>query len=61
MSFKLNETLKTSIKANLNSNVVPILIGEPAIGKSSFIESLGKNLVLKHLHCNVMNYQKKLI
>lgn len=37
MSFKLNETLKTSIKANLNSNVVPILIGEPAIGKSSLL------------------------
>ncbi len=57
MSFKLNETLKTSIKANLNSNVVPILIGEPAIGKSSFIESLGKELGSKTftLQCNELS------
>ena len=57
MSFKLNETLKTSIKANVNSNVVPILIGEPAIGKSSFIESLGKELGSKTftLQCNELS------
>lgn len=57
MSFKLNETLKTSIKANLNSNDVPILIGEPAIGKSSFIESLGKELGSKTftLQCNELS------
>ena len=57
MSFKLNETLKTSIKANLNSNVVPILIGEPAIGKSSFIESLGKEIGSKTftLQCNELS------
>lgn len=57
MSFKLNETLKKSIIANLNSNVVPILIGEPAIGKSSFIESLGKELGSKTftLQCNELS------
>lgn len=57
MSFKLNETLKKSIIANLNSNVVPILIGEPAIGKSSFIESLDKELGSKTftLQCNELS------
>lgn len=57
MSFKLNETLKKSIIANLNSNVVPILIGEPAIGKSSFIESLGQELGSKTftLQCNELS------
>lgn len=57
MSFKLNETLKKSIIANLNSNVVPILIGEPAIGKSSFIESLGEELGSKTftLQCNELS------
>lgn len=57
MSFKLNETLKKSIIANLNSNVVPILIGEPAIGKSSFIESLGDELGSKTftLQCNELS------
>ena len=57
MSFKLNETLKKSIIANLNSNVVPILIGEPAIGKSSFIESLGRELGSKTftLQCNELS------
>lgn len=57
MSFKLNETLKKSIIANLNSNIVPILIGEPAIGKSSFIESLGEELGSKTftLQCNELS------
>lgn len=38
--MKFDDTLKTIVRTNIELGNVPALIGEPAIGKSSFVEDL---------------------
>lgn len=38
--MKFNDTLIEVVKSDLEMNIVPALMGEPGIGKSSFVESL---------------------
>ena len=54
MTYKLNNLLETMVTADLQNNVVPMLVGEPAIGKSSWVEALGRELGTKTftLQCN---------
>lgn len=40
--MKFNSTLMTSVQADMESNVVPMLLGEPGIGKSSWVMALGE-------------------
>lgn len=54
MAYKFNSTLNKIVTTNLNTNKVPMLVGEPAIGKSSWVEALGEQLGTKTftLQCN---------
>lgn len=45
--MKFDETLKKLVKDCLNSNNIPMLLGEPGIGKSSFFEAIAKELHTK--------------
>ncbi len=49
--FKFDQTLKTLVTANIHNGHVPMLIGEPGIGKSSWVESLASDL---HTKCFVL-------
>lgn len=42
--MQFSDTLTKLIKLNLEQNIVPALLGEPGIGKSSFIEALATEL-----------------
>lgn len=53
--MKFNDALKTCVQYTLNSsNQVPMLLGEPGIGKSSWVESLAHDMHTKTfvLACN---------
>ena len=52
--MQFNDTFKTIVLADLKSGKVPMLIGEPGIGKSSFAEGLAAELRTKcfTLPCN---------
>lgn len=54
MTFKLDNTLKTLVEHDLTNDLIPMLLGEPGIGKSSWIEALAKDLKTKSftLACN---------
>lgn len=54
MTHKLNQSLTTMVLADIQDNIVPMLVGEPAIGKSSWVEALGENMGTKTftLQCN---------
>lgn len=41
--MKFGPTLTQNVKRCINSNNIPMLIGEPGIGKSSFMEALAKD------------------
>lgn len=52
--MKFDNTLMTLVSLDLDAGLIPMLLGEPGIGKSSWVEALGK---LKHtkvfvLPCN---------
>ena len=57
MAYKFNSTLNKIVTTNLNTNKVPMLVGEPAIGKSSWVEALGEQLGTKTftLQCNELS------
>lgn len=57
MAYKFNSTLNKIVTTNLNTNKVPMLVGEPAIGKSSWVEALGEELGTKTftLQCNELS------
>ena len=40
--MKFNNTLMNMIDADLDSGLIPMLLGEPGIGKSSWVEALGR-------------------
>ena len=42
--MKFNNQLNTAVKATLNTGGVPMLLGQPGIGKSSYMEALGKEM-----------------
>lgn len=46
--FKFNDTLMMLVRKNLDTNAIPMLLGEPGIGKSSWLENLAK---LSHTQC----------
>ena len=46
--FRFDATLSTCIEADLKSNGIPMLLGEPGIGKSSWVEALAANM---HTQC----------
>lgn len=48
--FKFNDTFMKCIMANLKNNLIPMLLGEPGIGKSSFVMELESRL---HTKCFV--------
>lgn len=52
--MKFNDTLTEIISLDLEIGAVPALMGEPGIGKSSFVEDLAKNMDTKAfvLACN---------
>ena len=52
--FKFDATLMTCVEADLKSGSIPMLLGEPGIGKSSWVEALAKNMHTKcfTLACN---------
>ncbi len=52
--MKFNDTLMTLVRKNLNVGLIPMLIGEPGIGKSSWVIELGKLMHTKVfvLPCN---------
>jgi len=54
MAMKFNETLTEIIKTDLQAGAVPALMGEPGIGKSSFVEDLAASMDTKAftLACN---------
>lgn len=54
MKFKFNDTLKTLVMHDLANNQIPMLLGEPGIGKSSWVEDLAKEMKTKSftLACN---------
>ena len=54
MAYKFNNTLNKIVTTNIRTNKVPMLVGEPAIGKSSWVEALGEQLGTKTftLQCN---------
>lgn len=57
MVYKFNRTLNVPVTVNLRTGKVPMLIGEPAIGKSSWVEDLGRQLGTKTftLQCNELS------
>lgn len=52
--MRFNDTLTEVIKQDLEQGIVPALMGEPGIGKSSFVEALAYNMGTKAfvLPCN---------
>ena len=52
--FKFDATLMTCVEADLNVNGIPMLLGEPGIGKSSWVEALADRMHTKcfTLACN---------
>lgn len=52
--MKFDNMLKTFVKHDLSTNSIPMLIGEPGIGKSSWVEDLAQELHTKAftLACN---------
>lgn len=54
MAYKFNNTLNKIVTTNIRTNKVPMLVGESAIGKSSWVEALGEQLGTKTftLQCN---------
>lgn len=52
--MKFDKTLMTCVSANVHDNLVPMLLGEPGIGKSSWVEALATKLKTKcfTLACN---------
>lgn len=52
--MKFDDTLKTFVRHDLKSNAIPMLIGEPGIGKSSWVEDLASEMHTKAftLACN---------
>ncbi|HEU5223091.1 MAG TPA: MoxR family ATPase [Candidatus Lumbricidophila sp.] len=52
--MKFNDTLLEVVKIDLETGQVPALMGEPGIGKSSFVESLARSMDTKSftLACN---------
>lgn len=52
--MKFDQTLNTCLKANLKAGTIPMLLGEPGIGKSSYLQDLAKQLNTKcfTLACN---------
>lgn len=52
--MKFDQILMASVKANIKTNKVPMLLGEPGIGKSSWVESLAELMRTKcfTLPCN---------
>ena len=58
--MKLDQNLVTAIKANLATDrIVPALMGDPAIGKSSIVESLGKEIDAKVFTIQVNQLSEK--
>ena len=57
MAYKFNSILTKIVTTNLKTNKVPMLVGEPAIGKSSWVEALGEELGTKTftLQCNELS------
>lgn len=49
--FKFDETLMRFVRRDLDNNLIPMLLGEPGIGKSSWLIALGK---LMHTQCFVL-------
>ena len=45
--MKFNNTLSTCIQADIDNNIVPLLLGEPGIGKSSWVEDLAAKMHTK--------------
>lgn len=41
--MKLDSTLKDLLKVSLNNDTIPMLLGEPGIGKSSFVEGFARD------------------
>lgn len=54
--MKFNNVFMQIVKKDLESNVIPMLLGEPGIGKSSWVEALGELMHTKVfvLPCNQM-------
>ena len=54
VTFKFDNILKTMVKTDLSNGLVPMLLGEPGIGKSSWVESLAEDMNTKSftLACN---------
>ena len=52
--MKMNETFENIVRHDLDNNSIPMLVGEPGIGKSSWVESLARNMKTKSftLACN---------
>ena len=52
--MKFNQTLMTAIRADIEEGNVPMLVGEPGIGKSSWLEALAASMHTKcfTLACN---------
>lgn len=46
--FKFNDTLMLMVKKNIDTGSIPMLLGEPGIGKSSWLENLA---TLSHTKC----------
>ncbi len=51
MAFKFDQTLMTVVRKDLENGNIPMLLGEPGIGKSSWIEALAE---LMHSKCFVL-------
>lgn len=45
--FKFDDTLMTCVEADLDSGNIPMLLGEPGIGKSSWVEALATRMHTK--------------
>ena len=46
--MKFNNTLLNLVQHDLDNNLIPMLLGEPGIGKSSWVKALGV-----HMHTKV--------
>lgn len=45
--MKFNDTLKTVVRTDIKNGLIPMLLGEPGIGKSSWVEDLAKDMDTK--------------
>ena len=45
--FKFDNTLELCVSQNIKVNMIPMLLGEPGIGKSSWLESLAESMHTK--------------